>query len=126
MTEPEKIIKEVTNPVTKPLTEERPSFAAFAIGGFAAPAIDAVAVKAAGYAPPVLNNPLAVGFVELATAYGMSRIKTKNQYLRTAKTGAEVGLAVAGSRNIVIAGRNFINNRQTATAKVKTATRRVF
>jgi len=120
----ESTVKEVTKPVTAPLTEEKPGFASFAIGGFAAPAIDATAVKLAGYAPPVINNPLVVGFAELGAAYASSRIKTTNKYVRIAKTGAEVGAAVAGARNIVIAGRNFINNKSKASAKVKTQTKR--
>jgi hypothetical protein len=107
-------VKDVAAPVTKPLTSKRPGFAAFAIGGFAAPAIDTAAVNIAGRLPPFFNNPLAVGFAELAGAYLLSRNSIENEYLGIAKTGVEVGAAVAGARNIVIAGQNFINSRRGA------------
>lgn len=120
----ESTIKEVTKPVTEPLTGSKPNFAAFAIGGFASGPIDAGARKVAGYLPAQLNNPLVVGLGELAAAYALSRQKVKNEYATIAKTGLEVGAAVAGAQNIVLAGQNFINSRKST--KPKATARRVF
>jgi len=115
MSDVTKVVDAVTNPVTEPLTSRRPNMAGFIIGGFAAPVIDAAAVNIAGRTgTPYLNNPLAVGFAELAAAYAISRYTTKGEYVGMAKTGVEVGAAVAGARNIVIFGTNFINTRRAA------------
>lgn len=122
----ETIVTDVAKPVTAPLTEIKPGLASFVIGGFASKPIDAVAVKAAGYMPPIINNPLVVGFAQLGAAYALSTQKTKNKYVQIAKTGVEIGAAVAGAQNIVLAGQNFINSRQSTKATVKTAARRVF
>jgi len=103
-------------PLTEPLTDQKPDFIDFMIGGAMKKPMESIIAKT-----PVGDGNLVSGLLKIGGAFCLSKIKTGNALTQRLVTGGCIAAAVDGSEDLTVTAKRWMDGRTGASTRQENA-----